>query len=126
LSYYEFKVDPVSCNWHPEMIANPDAKFCFVFDARNVFRELTANGNNVMRLSIAEATTNYCKEQNIDFWYFGPKDSEESDHCLYTTTSSWIVELRMTKSTDFNIYNYLLRHLDHVEERNDQSIDCNS
>jgi hypothetical protein len=117
LQYLEFTVDPIELRWHQEMIDNPDAKYCFVFDARNVFRELTENGNKVMRALIEEAVDEYCKEQNVDTWYYPSEGAEEHHHLLYTSTSSWIVALRMTKGTEPTLYNVLLRRLDHVEVR---------
>jgi hypothetical protein len=112
LDYYEFEVDPVELHWHQEMIDNPDAKYCFVFDARNVFRELTENGNRLM-----QAVDVYCNEQSVDTWYYPSVGTDEHCHLLYTSTSSWIVALRMSKGTEPNLYNVLMRRLDHVEVR---------
>jgi hypothetical protein len=123
LTYLEFKVDPVAATWHQEMIDNPNAKFCFVFDARNVFRELSKTGNEVISYFIKRVVEEYCENNGVDTWYYPQASPTDSCHLLYTSTSSWIVMLRMTKSTEPNFDNYLLRHLDHVEERNDQSID---
>jgi hypothetical protein len=111
LTYLECKIDPVKFRWDQEMIDNPNAKFCFVFDARNVFRELTDNGNQVLSDIIKRAVDVYCKDQGVDTWYY-PNKADEHCHLLYTSTSSWIVMLRMMKSTEPNFDNYLLRHID--------------
>jgi hypothetical protein len=117
LDYYEFEVDPVELHWHQEMIDNPDAKYCFVFDARNIFRELTENGNRLMQDLIEQAVDVYCNEQSVDTWYYPSVGTDEHCHLLYTSTSSWIVALRMSKGTEPNLYNVLMRRLDHVEVR---------